>query len=304
MRRLVQKATSQQGLLSTGQLRELGVSRGVQAGLVKDGVLETSHRGVYRLAGSPSTWLSQLWAAVLAPGAAKVVSHRSALRLWGLRTLDEEIEVTVRYPGSCRLAGLVTHRSVDLKADDVVALDGLPVTTIERTLCDAGLIFPPGEVQRMVDHAAANGLVTAKDLLAFRRRVGEHGRNGVVALETAVEHLPADVGSTDSSGEVALLRLIERAGLRPGIVIQYPITVAGQRRVLDLAYPDERLAIEYDGKDVHTRVDRFVDDRRRQNALVHAGWTVLRFTADDVRTRPIAVAAEIRRALGRRPGDL
>jgi very-short-patch-repair endonuclease len=55
--------------------------------------------------------------------------------------------------------------------------------------------------------------------------------------------------------------------------------------------------IEVDGRAHHTTPDRFERDRERQNALVAAGWTVLRFTWRDLTTRPSAVVATVRRML-------
>lgn len=64
----------------------------------------------------------------------------------------------------------------------------------------------------------------------------------------------------------------------------------------DLAWPERKVLVEFDG-DVHRERDVFVRDLRRQNRLVAAGWTVLRFTSADVLGRPDEVLAEIRRAL-------
>ncbi len=65
----------------------------------------------------------------------------------------------------------------------------------------------------------------------------------------------------------------------------------------DLAWPDRKVLVEFDG-DLHRDRETFVNDLRRQNALVAAGWTVLRFTSADVLGRPDEVVAAIRRALG------
>jgi very-short-patch-repair endonuclease len=65
---------------------------------------------------------------------------------------------------------------------------------------------------------------------------------------------------------------------------------------VDLAWPGTRVLVEFDG-DIHRERDVFVNDVRRQNRLVRAGWTVLRFTSADVLGRPAEVVAEIRGAL-------
>jgi very-short-patch-repair endonuclease len=71
------------------------------------------------------------------------------------------------------------------------------------------------------------------------------------------------------------------------------------RYELDFAFPAERIAIEVDGWAWHSDVERFRHDRRRQNVLVLAGWTVLRFTWHDLTVRPDTVTAQIRAALVR-----
>ena len=65
----------------------------------------------------------------------------------------------------------------------------------------------------------------------------------------------------------------------------------------DLAWPELRVVVEFDG-DVHRERDVFVKDRRRQNRIIAAGWTVLRFTSADVLGRPAEVLEQISRALG------
>ena len=202
----------------------------------------------------------------------------------------------MRYPAQRRIPRAIVHRSVDLEPDDCVVVKGLPVTTPARTLCDAGLHFPPREVQRMLDHGIADGMVTRSEMAAIRERVGERGRNGVVSVDAALVGLPPGAEETDSSGEIALLRLIADRGL-PEPVRQHPVRVGFNRYRLDLSYPDALLALEYDGRDIHTRYDRFVADRRRQNDIVSIGWTVLRYTLEELRDRPSVVARPIRNHL-------
>ena len=62
----------------------------------------------------------------------------------------------------------------------------------------------------------------------------------------------------------------------------------------DLYYPSARLVLEYDGANHR---ERLVDDNRRQNLLVNAGYRLLRFTAADIRNRSDVVVAQVRDAL-------
>ncbi|HKR51407.1 MAG TPA: DUF559 domain-containing protein [Pseudonocardiaceae bacterium] len=71
--------------------------------------------------------------------------------------------------------------------------------------------------------------------------------------------------------------------------------------LIDLVFPALRVAIEVDGWAGHVTADRFVQDRRRQNAVVNLQWTVLRFTWHDLVGRPDGVLDEIRFALSQHP---
>ena len=64
----------------------------------------------------------------------------------------------------------------------------------------------------------------------------------------------------------------------------------------DLAWPDRKVLVEFDGN-VYRECDVFVNDVRRQNALIAEGWVILRFTSADVVGRPDQVVAAIRKAL-------
>jgi very-short-patch-repair endonuclease len=84
----------------------------------------------------------------------------------------------------------------------------------------------------------------------------------------------------------------------PSPVLQHTVRGAHEELIghVDLAWPERRVLVEFDG-DVHRERHVFVNDRRRQNGLVLAGWVVLRFTSADVRGRPAWVLETIRRAL-------
>lgn len=68
---------------------------------------------------------------------------------------------------------------------------------------------------------------------------------------------------------------------------------------IDVAFAGSRVAVEVDGWAWHVDVARFRGDRHEGNALVQAGWIVLRFTRHDLINRPHRVLAEIRAAVRR-----
>jgi very-short-patch-repair endonuclease len=95
------------------------------------------------------------------------------------------------------------------------------------------------------------------------------------------------------------LRRILRNGNLPEAAFQYE-AFASERFLgrVDFAYPDAKLAIEVDGYRFHASLAAFQHDRVRQNRLVAAGWTVLRYTWKDVTTRPDWVTGQVRAVLG------
>jgi len=99
--------------------------------------------------------------------------------------------------------------------------------------------------------------------------------------------------------ETRLRMLLISAGLpRPQVqwVVQDP--VAREAVWLDLAYPEHRIGIEYDGAE-HTRPERVLRDIRRGTRLVDQGWRVYRYTKLEIYTEPDLIVTEVRRALRR-----
>lgn len=297
MRALARMAARQHGLLSNRQIQETFASRSAPKRLQSAGLVERRGHRVYALCGSLPSWEADILALCLATDRLVVASHRSALRLWGMRSVDDEVEVSIRYPGSLSVAGAVVHRIRDLTQHDFTYIDAVPVTTPARTLCDAGLVFPDAEVERLAQHALAKEIVTPDELWRFRRRVGRQGRNGVGVLDRVLRRLPPDVSCADSGPEIEMASLCRRFGL-PEPAWQHRVVASGEQYVIDFAYPEQRLAIEYDEFLEHTRPETFARDRERQNNLHASGWTVLRFIWSDLRERPADVAHRIRRFLG------
>ena len=99
-------------------------------------------------------------------------------------------------------------------------------------------------------------------------------------------------GTAESPQETRLRLLLGRSGL-PAPVAQFRVfDNEGFVARVDFAYPELKIAVEYDGL-WHGERRAFVSDRRRLNRLAAAGWTVLHVTADDMRY-PERLAARLR----------
>ncbi|MGU3432338.1 endonuclease domain-containing protein [Actinomycetes bacterium M1A6_2h] len=102
--------------------------------------------------------------------------------------------------------------------------------------------------------------------------------------------------SAESGARSELERITIRL-LRANKIIGWKANYPYGRFVIDIAFPEHRLAIELDGWAFHSDADRFQSDRDRQNVL-SKDWRVLRFTWQDLTERPESVVARIRHAIG------
>jgi len=265
------------------------------AGLTWKQVQGTSWR---RLGGGLYVWrgLGESPALMLAairrrlpPGAA--FSGRTAAWVHGLDLPPcDPVEATVPSPcGTSGRAG-VSIRRAPLATGDVVERRGLPVTTPLRTAVDLACNLPTVEAVVAVDMALHRRLLDLEELSAW---VDVHPRSKGIARLRRVAEL-AEPGA-ESPMETRLRLLLVLAGLPPP---RAQVSVLdGRGRFLgrsDLYYPNQRLCIEYDGG---THRDSLVEDNRRQNRLLSAGYRLLRFTAADIHRSPETVVALVRSAL-------
>ena len=246
------------------------------------------------LTGEPS---ARLAAVLLTAPPEAVVSHATAAGLWGVEIplqADRSGRVDLTVPMSSRSESRrdrKVHRT-PLPDEDRTRRGALPVTTPARTWRDlAGVLTPPA-LLAVTDQFLARWVT--RDELARHLQGRPTGRGSARARDV----LPIADPRAESPMESVLRWLVHDAGL-PAPELQHVVrddagSLLGRA---DLAWPDRRVLVEFDG-DVHRERDVFVNDLRRQNQLVAAGWTVLRFTSADVLCRPADVVAEIRRTLG------
>jgi len=205
-----------------------------------------------------------------------VFSHATAALLWGLPLwrAPQHTSVLVRHSAG-RGADRRVVRRVGLPSDDDVVLrHGLPVTSLDRTMVDCARVLAPLDALVVADAAVRKG--AARDV-ALAQMVVARGRGVVQARE--IVRL-ADAGA-ESPGESATRFVVLRDGL------PVPTTQLGVRTRLgsfwtDLGWPALRLALEYDGRTKYTDPEVLVREKRRHDAMVEAGWTVLRVTKEDL----------------------
>jgi very-short-patch-repair endonuclease len=289
-RRIDRVARPQHGLVTLGQSRTAGLTRRQLRTRADRDALERVQRGVYRTAGARPTWEHQLLAACLAAGAGAVASHRAAAVLWGLAEAPAPVEITVPVARSPRPRGAVVHRSTDLRAVDVARRSGIPLTNPIRTVGDLGAVAPE-LVKAAVERGLYARLFTVAALWRLLDDLARPGRRGLGALRLVLDARALGDQRCDSLLEPLFADITARTGLE--IAYQYPIVVDGRRYVVDFAVPTARLVIEVDGLEVHGTREAIDHDLARQNAIVLAGWQVLRYTATHLRRRRRAIRDEV-----------
>lgn len=288
-------AQRQRGVITRRQVLATGFTEDRLRHRVASGAWRRLDRGVYLVFGD-ATPHRLLAAAVFALPA--VVSHASAAQLHGLEGPHYPTpEVTVPHRMSNRFAGVSVHESTDLDPEHIVEVDGLPVTSVARTIFDVAIRLRKLRLRRMVDDAFVRRLATPSDLRTMLGMLGRRGRPGTAAIRALVQDLEERYVAPESELERRLLEVLEQAGLPPPeqqMRLPWRSPVAGR---IDAAYPSARLIIECDGRRWHTLAESFERDRRRDNLAQLAGWTVLRFTWEDVTRRPLETVQQIRHAL-------
>jgi very-short-patch-repair endonuclease len=155
------------------------------------------------------------------------------------------------------------------------------------------------QVHLAVDDARRRRLIDWNGLLAILVSHARRGRRGVGVLRRILDEHFGEVAVTDSGFERLVVTSLCESGL-PRPAIQHEVHLGGRLYRLDLAYPLAKLAIELDGS-VHLRRDTWEADHARQNALILAGWRLLRFTWRDYLHRGGKLVAEVRAALSASP---
>lgn len=226
-----------------------------------------------------------------------VVSHHTAAVLWDIAVPlqaqdDVRVHLTVGTGSAVRgRQDRVIHRRPRVPAAELTNRKGFLVTTPERTWRDLAAVLTPPALLAVTDQLLSSWS-TARSLADQLARQPD-GRGSARARAV----LPVADARSESPMESVLRWMLHVAGV-PVPELQYVIRTQSGAFRADLAWPEAMVLVEFDG-DVHRDRGVFVSDLRRQNALVAAGWTVLRFSSADLLGRPEEVVAAILRALGK-----
>jgi predicted transcriptional regulator of viral defense system len=293
-RAIAELAARQHGVMTRGQLRDLGLSDGAIDRRQMAGRLHRLHPGVFavghRAVGVRGRWM----AAALACGPGSSLSHATAAALWGIRgSGGGPIHVTTER--KCRSSDRISRHCSPLPPDEITTVANLPVTTVPRTIFDMAAEASVDRVESMIREAEYRQLhdtLSLRDLLErYPRRQGR--RRVRVALER-LEALPS--GRARSPLEERFLPFLRRHGL-PRPRLNDWIVAGGRRFQVDCHWPGTGQVVELDGWAAHGTRSAFRSDRTRDRVLRVAGYEVTRIAGAQLDDEPEAVAADLRRLL-------
>jgi hypothetical protein len=221
-------------------------------------------------------------AAVLACGDGALLSHWDAAALWDLRRAGSgRIHVTTgRSVGSH--PGLAVHHSRSIHSDDRAAVDGIPVTSVARTLLDLAASLSAERLERLVEQAE---LLKLFDLRAVDRLLGRsQGRKGRRKLLAVIADMRPFIPMTRSELERAFVRICLAAGLPEPAM---NVWLLGYE--VDALFEEDRIVVELDGGPYHGTTAARKRDPIRDARIQAARYRILRVHERWLNDAPTAI---------------
>lgn len=281
-------AARSQWVLTTDELRELGLTANQITARTGTGLSHRRYVGVYAVGRPTLDFEGECLAAVRACGPGTAIVYVTAAGLWGIRPRRHVFHVAAPRSRTPQ-RGLILHRPRSLPLDAVTEHRGVPVTTLARTLLDlaggltqrqVGWAMHEAAVQKLFDPTAV--------LMELERNPWHRGRKRLGQL------LESEVAPTRSGLEIAALEICRGLALPEPETTQ--IVRTDRDEEADVCWRSLRLIVEWDGGRYHSTRWRRRMDAEKTARLQAAGWVVLRFSDLDVALEPARVGERIVRA--------
>ena len=267
-------ALRQHGVFTVAQAQACGFTRPVVRRRLACGMWEEVVPRVLRVAAAePIGWTPSLMAAVLLTRG--VAAGPTAAALYGWLPAPAVHHLAVRR--RTRVALDAHLYVIELAAVDVTRVGSISVTAPARTLIDLAGTLVASRFEDVLDTAIVRRAVSPRLLMERATALRAPRRSGCGVVLAALAARNPEVVRASNEWEARTLRQVRELGL-PDPRCNYRVQVGGRRRYLDLAWPDEKVAVEFDGFVPHSTRRVFDDDRARQNDLIAAGWQVYRLT--------------------------
>jgi very-short-patch-repair endonuclease len=294
--RRVARRRSQRGCFTSAQAQAVGVSYRELSHLVARGIVTREAPRVYRFGvTSARSWKDALAVELLRTGG--VACGLSAAALYGLA--DPPLEPSVLVPRGSRAAVPGRHTSREVPPSDRVVVDGLRTLCPIRTVLDSVHQVPRHEATALIESAIVKGLVKP---LALRRRATELSnakRPGCAVTLHVLSELHPELARSRNEWEALVARRAKQFAL-PRLELEYELFIDGHRYIADAAWPEQRVALEFDGRDPHMRRSVHDYDTMRRNDFTSANWLRFGITASALKRRDDRTFAQVASAIARR----
>ncbi len=284
-------ATRQHGVASRRQLRSLGFGEEAIKAALAEGRLAPVHEEVFAVGHTRVSQRGHWWAAVLAYGPGALLSHHSAATLWELRrSRRRPVHVTAACgrQGVRRREGIWIHRC-KLRHEEATRHEGIPVTTVARTLFDLAEVAPFEELKKTAEAADRRNLLRLGEL----ESVCELGR-GRRALRP-MRRLLVELRAPTEGRSPLEIRFAEFLDLRGLPAPTQNVLVLGHE--VDALWPAAKLVVELDSWEHHSGRTAFERDRARDPELMLAGYRTIRITHRRLDSEAPKIARQIRALL-------
>ena len=286
-------AGRQYNVVTAEQLKALGLGpRGIR-NRAERGRLHTLYRSVYAV-GSRSLPREGHWlAAVCACGEGSALSYRSVAAHWGMRpSAQTRIDVTSPSRSGRAHPGIRVHSGATLAPADVTVHEGIPCTTVARTLLDLADVLTFDALDRAVHESVCHCLFDGR---AVNEALGRaNGRRGATKLRAVLADPGHLEGPLPHAGiEDRFFAFCRQQGL-PQPEVHPDIPTAGETLQADFLWRDQRLILETDSRAWHSTARTRQRDAHRDRLLEDAGYRVRRCTWAQLVYEPERLAALLR----------
>jgi very-short-patch-repair endonuclease len=297
LRRLARRS-SQRGCFTTAQAQDAGLSSVQLHGLAQRGTVIREAPRVYRFTvGAAPDWKARLAVELLSTSG--VSCGLTAPALYTLARPPATFDILL--PRGSRAAKKGRHTTRDLTDSECTTVDGLRALAPVRMVLDCVHRMPFNHAVALIESAVVRGLVKP---LALERRARElsHGkRPGCAVALRVLAKLHPEVARSRNEWEALVARRACEFGLElPRL--EFELFFDGSRYIADAAWPDFKVALEFDGRDPHMRRSVHDSDSSRRNDFTTAGWLRFGVTAGALKRRDDRVFRQVARAIAERTG--
>jgi hypothetical protein len=288
-------AQNQHGRLTRAQALACGLSDGDIRGRLNTAIWLRVYAGVYRVAGSRVTHEQAVLAASLAAGGRALASHGTAAELHGLPGGDGQIHITV-VGRRILVPAVKVHVVTGLQGPDCAVKNGIPVTTVARTIIDLAQILSVVRLEEVLDHALAARLVSLNVLQQRLEKTGTRGRRGAGVLAVLVGVRLDGSPRPRQRGERLFAQIVAEYGLpTPEREVEFLLS-DGRTVFVDWVF-SRVVGVEIDSYTHHSSLTDWSADHSRNNLLRAKGLTLLNITYPMLKYDRAGVAATVDEAL-------